>query len=77
MNCPDKFEKSKNIFRAHGGMLNTTKAIKLGVHPKTLYNMRNQGILELLSRGLYRLSESPEIAQPDYSFLLELPLAFL
>lgn len=65
MNAPNKFEKARNIFRAHGGILNTAKAIKLGVHPKTLYNMRNQGILELLSRGLYRLSESPEIAQPD------------
>lgn len=27
--------------------------------------MRDQGVLELLSRGLYRLSEGPEIAQPD------------
>lgn len=60
-----KFSKAKKIFRMHGGILNTAKAIKLGIRPKTLYNMRDQGDLELLSRGLYRLSESPEIAQPD------------
>lgn len=65
MNSSNKFEKAKNVFKAHGGILNTAKAIKLGIHPKTLYNMRDQGVLELLSRGLYRLSESPEIAQPD------------
>jgi predicted transcriptional regulator of viral defense system len=60
-----KFNKAKDIFRAHGGILNTAKAIRLGIHPKTLYNMRDQGVLELLSRGLYRLSECSEIVQPD------------
>lgn len=65
MNSSNKFEKAKRVFKAHGGILNTAKAIKLGIHPKTLYNMRDQGVLELLSRGLYRLSENPEIAQPD------------
>lgn len=57
-----KFSKAKDIFRAHEGMLNAAKAIRLGIHPKTLYNMRDQGILELLSRGLYRLAELPEIS---------------
>jgi predicted transcriptional regulator of viral defense system len=65
MSFPYKFNKAKNIFRAYGGILNTAKAIKLGIHPKTLYNMRDQGVLELLSRGLYRLSESPEIVRLD------------
>lgn len=65
MQSLSKFKKAKDIFRAHGGILNTAKAIKLGIHPKTLYNMRDQGVLEILSRGLYRLSESPQIFQPD------------
>jgi len=60
-----KFDKAKSIFKEHGGILNTAKAIKLGIHPKTLYNMRDQGELELLARGLYRLTESPEILMPD------------
>ena len=60
-----KFGKAKNIFIEHGGMLNTAKAIKLGIYPKTLYAMRDQGVLELLSRGLYRLSECSELSQPD------------
>ena len=72
-----KFAKAKTIFKEHGGILNTAKAIKLGIHPKTLYNMRDQGFLELLSRGLYRLSESPEIAQPDLVIISQkIPLVF-
>lgn len=65
MNYSFKFNKAKDIFRTHGGILNTAKAIRLGIHPETLYNMRDQGLLEPLSRGLYRLSECPEISQPD------------
>jgi len=60
-----KFYKAKQIFQAHGGILNTAKAITLGIHPTTLYNMRDQGVLETLSRGLYRLLEGPELSQPD------------
>lgn len=60
-----KFAKAREIFKNNGGILSTARAIKLGVHPKTLYNMRNQGVLESLSRGLYRLVEGPELSQPD------------
>jgi hypothetical protein len=44
MTFAHKFSKAKGIFKAHGGILNTAKAIRLGIHPKTLYNMRDQGI---------------------------------
>lgn len=60
-----KFKKAIKIFKANRGILSTAKAIRLGIHPKTLYNMRDQGVLELLSRGLYHLSEYSEISQPD------------
>lgn len=65
MTSTNKFSKAKEIFKTHGGMLNTAKAIRMGIRPKTLYNMRDQGVLEVLSRGLYRLVEYPEISQPD------------
>ena len=48
MTFPHKFTKAKDIFRMHGGILNTATAIRLGIHPKTLYNMRDQGVLELV-----------------------------
>mgnify|MGYP001813812269 FL=1 len=36
-----------------------------GVHPRTLYAMRDAGLLERLGRGLYRLSDLPPLADPD------------
>lgn len=53
------------VFRERGGMLRTKEALKLGVHPRTLYRLRDDGLLEQVSRGLYRLAEMPDLAQPD------------
>src|SRR3990172_13302402 len=57
--------KAKAIFREHDGLLRTTEAIKLGIHPRTLYAMRGAGDLEQLSRGLYRLADLPPLGNPD------------
>jgi len=53
------------LFRQQGGTLRTSEAIRLGIHPRTLYAMRDAGILERLSRGLYRLAELPPLSHPD------------
>lgn len=53
------------IFRQHGGMLRTAEALRLGIHPRTLYAMRDSGILQQLSRGLYRLADLPPLSNPD------------
>jgi predicted transcriptional regulator of viral defense system len=45
--------------------MRTSEAIKLGIHPRTLYAMRDDGDLERLSRGLYRLAEMPPLGNPD------------
>lgn len=60
-----KFVKARQIFREQGGILSTSRAIELGIYPKTLYNMRNQGIIEQLARGLFRLKDSPALSHPD------------
>ena len=49
----------------HGGVIRTAQAIRAGVHPRTLYALRDSGFLERLERGLYRLAELPEIGDPD------------
>lgn len=41
------------------------EAIRLGVHPRTLYAMRDAGALERLGRGLYRLADLPPLGDPD------------
>lgn len=52
-------------FRAHGGMLRTRDALEAGIHPRTLYALRDSGRIELLSRGLYRLADAPALGNPD------------
>ena len=46
-------------------MLRTNEAINKGVHPRTLYAMRDAGLLERLDRGLYRLADLPPLSNPD------------
>jgi predicted transcriptional regulator of viral defense system len=63
---PTTFDKAKALFRRHGGLLRTSEALRLGIHPRTLYAMRDEGVLEQLSRGLYRLTELPPLGAPDF-----------
>src|SRR5712692_5019402 len=61
----DGLLKAKAIFRKHGGVLRMAEAVKAGIHRRTLYAMRNAGIIEQLSRGLYRLADAPPLGNPD------------
>lgn len=53
------------IFREHGGLLRTSEAVRLGVQPRTIYSLREAGTLDRVSRGVYRLSALPPLAEPD------------
>jgi predicted transcriptional regulator of viral defense system len=59
------FADATAIFREQGGVLRTMEAVRLGVHPRTLYAMRDAGMLEQLGRGLYRLADLPPLGNPD------------
>jgi hypothetical protein len=59
------FEKAIRLFRRHSGVLRTSEAIRFGIHPRALYAMRDAGVLECLSRGLYRLADLPPLSNPD------------
>ena len=48
-----------NVFRRHNGVLRMAEALQAGISRRTLYAMRDQGIVESLSRGVYRLAEFP------------------
>ena len=60
-----RFERAADTFRKHGGILRTAAAIRAGIHPSTLYAMRDAGTVEQLSRGLYRLAEGGPLKNPD------------
>jgi len=53
------------IFRKHGGQLRMSEAIKHGLTRYMLYSLRDKGIIEQVSRGVYRLMELPPISNPD------------
>ena len=57
--------KARDVFTEHGGMLRTSKALRLGIHPRTLYALRDAGEIALVGRGLYRLSTAPPLSSPD------------
>lgn len=53
------------LFRQHGGQLRMSDAIALGMSRYSLYSLRDKGIIEQVSRGVYRLVELPPISNPD------------
>jgi len=65
MGQPQTWRKAEAIFKEHGGMLRTSRAIALGVHPRTLYALHEAGRLRRVTRGLYRLAGLPELGNPD------------
>ena len=62
---PNNVKTAETLFRQRGGMLRASEAVALGIHPRTLYQMRDEQRLTAISRGLYRLSDMQELAAPD------------
>jgi predicted transcriptional regulator of viral defense system len=61
----EAIREARTIFLEHDGILRTSEALELGIHPRTLYGMRDSGVLERLARGLYRLADLPPLSDPD------------
>src|SRR5437763_11354818 len=59
-------ELARKAFREHGGMLRTSNAPRLGVHPRSLYALRDSGEILSVGRGLYRLAKAPALTNPDW-----------
>jgi predicted transcriptional regulator of viral defense system len=60
-----RFDKAVAVFKKHGGILRTGQALRAGIHPSTLYTMRDVGTLEVVSRGVFRLAGSEPLGNPD------------
>jgi len=61
----DRFKKARYIFLRHGGVLRMSEALYAGIHRRMLYSMLEAGVIEQLSRGLYRLTDLPPLGNPD------------
>ena len=59
------FERATRVFEERGGILHAMEALRTGIHPVTLYAMRDSGALEVLSRGVFRLAGGPPLGYPD------------
>src|SRR5215471_19691042 len=60
-----RFRAARTLFRKRKGLLRMSEAVRFGITRKTLYAMRDAGVLEPLSRGLYRLKEMEPLGDPD------------
>lgn len=60
-----RFDRAVAVFKKHFGILRTAQALRVGIHPATLYAMRDSGALEVVSRGVYRLADSVPLGNPD------------
>ncbi|MGB3209275.1 MAG: type IV toxin-antitoxin system AbiEi family antitoxin domain-containing protein [Desulforhopalus sp.] len=66
---PNTTPTTKNalsVIRKRGGIIRTAEALKSGIHPRTFYLLRDQGYLERISRGVYRLTDLPAVSNPDF-----------
>lgn len=61
-------EKALELFHKYSGVLRTSEAIRLGINPKTLYIMREAGLIGSISRGVYQVVNS-EISLIDLDLI--------
>ncbi len=59
------FVRERELFRKHGGAMRMSDALRLGMTRKTLYAMRDAGVVQPLSRGLFRLTSLAPLGNPD------------
>ncbi|MBN2384433.1 type IV toxin-antitoxin system AbiEi family antitoxin domain-containing protein [bacterium] len=59
------YKKAIQSILQQGGIIRTAAAINAGIHPRTLYELRDSGTLEQISRGVYRLADLPPLSEPD------------
>lgn len=62
---PAAMENAIKVFQKHRGILKTKEVMQYGIHPRTLYHMRDQSIVEPIARGLFHLAELPTISNID------------
>lgn len=58
-------DKAINIIKAAGGIIRTGEARAAGIYDRTLSKLMNDGKLEQISRGVYRLLTAQPLENPD------------
>jgi predicted transcriptional regulator of viral defense system len=63
---PSSASRAKAIFAKQRGVLRTSEALQFGIHPRTLYQLRNAGEIEQVGRGVYRSANRRSLSNPDW-----------
>jgi len=58
-------QKARRLIEHRGGIIRTAEAMRIGIHPRVFYKLRDNGILEQISRGAYRLAEQKPLTDVD------------
>lgn len=60
-----KIEELVKLFQKHDGVMRTSEILDAGIHERTLYYMRDEGMVTPIQRGVYQLTESDPLSNPD------------
>ena len=70
--------RAEAIFRKHGGLFRISEAVGYGITPYMLYALMDRGIVEPVSRRVYRLAKLPPLSEPDLAMVsLRFPKAVI
>lgn len=58
-------ERVKRLADEKSGIVRTAAALQAGIHPRTLYELRDAGELVRISRGVYRLADRQPMSDVD------------
>jgi predicted transcriptional regulator of viral defense system len=58
-------DKARRLIEKRGGTIRTADALNAGIHPRTVYQLRDSGELDQVSRGVFRLSVQEPLSNPD------------
>lgn len=58
-------KRAINIIERKGGLIRTHEALAEGIHRRTLYGLRDEGVLIPISRGLYQIADMELPAEVD------------
>jgi predicted transcriptional regulator of viral defense system len=67
-NIQSQEEIARSVLIKSGGIARTKDILSKGVYPRTLYALRDHGVIEPLARGLYHLPEVP--LPPHYELVI-------
>ncbi len=65
----DQIQSALKVFQKHKGVMRSSQIFAEGIQPRTLYQMRDDGLLVQEGRGLYRLADQQVWSDPDLAIV--------